>query len=288
MSEFKFACPVCGQHITADSSTSGQPIECPTCFRKIIVPQAPAVPDTKLILSATQVGEARPPQSDATADLGPLRRRPPRSALPAVAVWLLLLCAAGAAVLVFLGRSSSTDQTQSKKPAPGKRVPRSQYPIPTNITWTLDLTNAAFPETSAAGRIHGSGFFCEKAILQGGRLTLRQGRSGSPDLGITIYLFAQRSEELSGKLVEIRSDRTPPLPRVDLRWKDDQQHSITKTVSQGYALKVAFGETVDGRIPGQIYICLPDDARSFVAGSFDAEIKKPPPPTPHPPQPPKS
>ena len=42
MSEFKFACPVCGQHITADSSTSGGQIECPTCFQKIVVPQAPA------------------------------------------------------------------------------------------------------------------------------------------------------------------------------------------------------------------------------------------------------
>ena len=57
MSEFKFACPVCGQHITADSSASGSQLDCPTCFRKIVVPQAPAA-ETKLLLSATQPGDS--------------------------------------------------------------------------------------------------------------------------------------------------------------------------------------------------------------------------------------
>ena len=39
MSEFKFACPVCGQHITSDASATGKHLECPTCFQKIVVPQ---------------------------------------------------------------------------------------------------------------------------------------------------------------------------------------------------------------------------------------------------------
>ena len=53
MSEFKFTCPVCGQHIAADSTASGAQIECPTCFQKIIIPQAPRA-DSRYILSATQ------------------------------------------------------------------------------------------------------------------------------------------------------------------------------------------------------------------------------------------
>ena len=52
MREFKFACPVCGQHITADATASGGQIACPTCFRNIVVPQAPASEDTKFILAA--------------------------------------------------------------------------------------------------------------------------------------------------------------------------------------------------------------------------------------------
>ena len=41
MSEFKFACPVCGQHITCDAAAAGSQMNCPTCFRKIVVPRAP-------------------------------------------------------------------------------------------------------------------------------------------------------------------------------------------------------------------------------------------------------
>src|SRR5215467_5820303 len=113
MSEFKFACPVCGQHITADSSTSGGQLECPTCFQKIVVPQAPASTDSKFILSAAQVGKPRPtgPQVDS------LVAPPPRKALPmAVAASLLvLLCAAGAAAYVFRGKifKSAGDQADT-------------------------------------------------------------------------------------------------------------------------------------------------------------------------------
>jgi len=42
MSEFKFACPVCGQHMMCDVSHGGQVMECPTCFQKIARPRAPA------------------------------------------------------------------------------------------------------------------------------------------------------------------------------------------------------------------------------------------------------
>ena len=74
MSEFKFACPVCGQHITADSNTGGTQIHCPTCFQKLIVPQAPVAGNTKLILSAVQVAKPRPPGFDTHAELSALRR----------------------------------------------------------------------------------------------------------------------------------------------------------------------------------------------------------------------
>ena len=101
MSEFKFACPVCGQHITADSSTSGGQIECPTCFQKIVVPQAPASQDTKFILSASQVGKPRPASVEGASQLGPLRASSPRSSILAAVVLVLLLGAAGAALFVF-------------------------------------------------------------------------------------------------------------------------------------------------------------------------------------------
>ncbi len=43
MAEFKFSCPQCNQHIQCDTGYSGMQINCPTCQKPIIVPQAPRV-----------------------------------------------------------------------------------------------------------------------------------------------------------------------------------------------------------------------------------------------------
>src|ERR1051325_7910268 len=61
MSEFKFACAVCGQHITADSEIAGSQLQCPTCFRKIVVPQAPSAADPKFIRSEEHTSALQPP-----------------------------------------------------------------------------------------------------------------------------------------------------------------------------------------------------------------------------------
>lgn len=286
MSEFKFACPVCGQHITADSSTSGGQLECPTCFQKIVVPQAPSSADSKFILSASQVGKPRPLPNDTLSDSS--APKPASNAVPIVIAVVVLLGAAGAAAYIFrdkLFKSTPppTQVSQSKSNAPAKKAvdktPMTVNPVPTNFAWTLNLTNIVIPDSPAAGSIHGSGFVCERSTLQGGTLTLRQGKTWPPDLGVTILLVAKQGEELSGKTVEIPADRQPPVPRVVIRWKDEQQEPITHNVgSGGYALKVVFGDAANGRMPGKLYLSLPDETKSFVAGTFDAEIRKPPPP----------
>src|SRR4051794_12612161 len=104
MSEFKFACPVCGQHITADSSTSGGQIQCPTCFQKIVVPQAPTSGDSKFILSAAQVGKPRPVSTNPDGSLDPFPGSPARQSFLMIGVLLLLVGGAGAAVYVFRGK----------------------------------------------------------------------------------------------------------------------------------------------------------------------------------------
>src|SRR5215831_6637256 len=96
MSEFKFACPVCGQHITAAANASGTQLECPTCFQKIVVPQAPSSPDNKLILSASQVSKPRP-QGELPADEQPAKVSRLRSVLPGMILLLVLAAIAGAA-----------------------------------------------------------------------------------------------------------------------------------------------------------------------------------------------
>src|SRR5437867_5613902 len=157
MSEFKFACPVCGQHITADSSTSGTQLDCPTCFQKLIVPQAPASGDSKLIVTAAQVGKPRPVQNDALwQDAAPVPAR--RMSLLAFVLSAIFVLAAGAALYIYREPLMKlvSPRTTSRTPPPRLqvKVPRTVYPIPTNISWTLNLTNVVIPNATASGALH--------------------------------------------------------------------------------------------------------------------------------------
>ena len=40
-------------------------------------------------------------------------------------------------------------------------------------------------------------------------------------------------------------------------------------------MKLEFGPAAAGKVPGRILLCVPDKEESLVAGTFNAEIKKP-------------
>ena len=296
MSEFKFACPVCSQHITSDSSASGTQIECPTCFQKLVVPQPPAA-DQKLILTATLAGAKRTTQAEAIAEAAS-RPKSRNRALPVSSVVFFLLLVGAAAFVAYRsgylrnGAPKTRGGAQTNGPASGQaNVPPavvfiSPYLVPSNSTWTLSLTNVEFPENPVTGRIEAAGFGLERATIERGALNLRQGKAWPPDLGITIVFFSHTPEELGGKTIEVSADRTPPLPRVTKRWKTGQGEVRTREFHSGYALKAVFEKPKEGRLPGKIYLALPDEEKSFISGTFTAEIRKPQPKKPPAPKPP--
>jgi DNA-directed RNA polymerase subunit RPC12/RpoP len=281
MSDMKFACPVCGQHITANSAASGTQMECPTCFQKIVVPTRSG--DSKLIYSATKVATPRPHEPafpTGPAPATPAANRPRLLAL----VSLMAAAALALSFVVYLKvqgraerkRAAAELAAQVSSNAASAPLPWvSPHPIPEDLKWTLDLTNAVIPDAIAVGRVQGHGFKLGRATLQGGTLSFRQGKDWPPDLGITITLFAHHPEELSGKTIKVWPERPSPVPKVVLRWKDDRRNPCSSDIRSGYAMQLSFGNPSDGKIPGSIYICLPDDEKTFIAGRFLAEIRKP-------------
>ncbi len=194
------------------------------------------------------------------------------------------------AILLIGGGAAAFFVLQKKNPLPPKPQPdkvevaqKKPEPEKTNapvsgIEWKLDLSDAKIPDGNVAGRIHGRDFNYERAILQGGQLSLRHGSGGTTELGIGIYLFAKAGEELSGQTVNIDTNRARGT-RVSLRWKDGAQ-ARSQNFTNGYAMKLEFSTATNGRISGKIYLCAPDDDKSSIAGLFDAEIRKPVPPKP--------
>jgi hypothetical protein len=141
--------------------------------------------------------------------------------------------------------------------------------------WTLDVATAFIPDSPAAGKIHGRRFTCDRAIFQGGALSLIHGTETVPESSVTVFLFAQRPEHLTGKSLEVGADRTGRRPRVLMGWRTGQQPPVTETVETGYALQIAFGNLDEGKLPGIIFLGVPDEKKSFVAGTFMAEVLKP-------------
>ncbi|MSU59729.1 MAG: hypothetical protein EXS35_16440 [Pedosphaera sp.] len=279
MSEFKFACPVCGQHITCDSATSGTQMECPTCFGKLVVPQPPVAASSHLVLTAARVSN-RPAPTVATDALTPAAKSFPVAAVMIVVV----LCAAAGAAVVFRDKLFKPSRPHvaavtNSEPAQTREMNLPVVTRPAEDTnWTLSLAEVKIPEGRATGWINGRHFAFDRATVQGGTLSFRQGKNWPPEVGVTIQLVARQGEDLAGKTVNIETNRDHP-PRVTLRWKEAEQPR-NQMVREGYALRLEFGAVAGNRLPGKIYLCTPDDAKSWVAGTFEAEIKKPAPPKP--------
>ncbi|MEK7781823.1 MAG: hypothetical protein AAB370_10035 [Verrucomicrobiota bacterium] len=280
MSEFKFACPVCGQHITCDAGSSGTQMDCPTCFRKLVVPQAPASGSKNFVLTAAAAQTRKIPLPSA-GQTRPVS--PPATKIPVALIVLgIVICAAGAGAFIFRGKlfSSSKPEGSAETNALVQVEKKSVVPVvllPPSTNWTLNLADAKIPDAPASGSVMGRAFTIERAVIQGGKLDLRQGPKWPPDVGVSIHLFAERAEELAGKTVVLESTRTN-APRVILRWKEDQDKAVTKEFRKGYAARVEFGPVTNSRLNGKIYLATADDAKSYAAGTFSAEIRKPAPP----------
>lgn len=283
MSEFKFACPVCGQHITADSKDTGSQISCPTCFRKIVVP--PSSGEAKFVISASEANKPRPPQTTPPPAEGMEHQSQKTPISIALIVLVVLACGAGATVFALRGKlfhskpdskaPDTTAETNQTGTAGQPAVVRPDY-TGSNL-WTLELAREEFPEMSLAGSLHHQAFELGRATLSGSNLTLRVGRNGPVELGLNIYFFNRQAEELSGKTADVKPTDTT-APRVVLHWKEAERRS--QTFHNGYAMKVEFGPAANGEIPGKLFICLPDESKSWIAGSFNAEIRKPGPAKP--------
>ena len=259
MSEFKFACPVCGQRMAVDSSASGAQVECPTCFQIVVVPKAPAE-GSKYQLSATQYIKPviLPPAASTKAASPVVHQR--KSALLIFA--LILACAVVTALVV----REKIVQSQ-----PG-RMAMAVSPL-----WTLDLTNAVFPKRAAAGEIHGRDFVYRQAVLLHDFLTLRSGNGWQSEMAANIFLVhtadsPNAAEMLSGRSFEVGSNQTGSIPAVSLVWRDGNMR-VTETFTNGYAMKLEFGTVSSNQLPGKIYLCLPDEMKSCVTGTFTAEIQ---------------
>jgi len=152
----------------------------------------------------------------------------------------------------------------------------------TNSLWNMDLANAEFSDQPAQGRIRGEDFKVTSATVRNGVITFRQGSGDPLQRQVMLFTSMTNNSMLAGKTYAIApSDMElagEKMPAVHVAWKNPSGRGQRARVFQnGYALKLALGaEGADARIPGRIYLCLPDNEQSYVAGTFTLELNAPP------------
>jgi hypothetical protein len=142
----------------------------------------------------------------------------------------------------------------------------------TGSGWTLDVRDVTIPGGGVSGTIHGSNFQLKRAIFRNGNLKFL---SMDGQESVLIYNLGQSIENKSMEF-QTASANDNDAPKIEIGWKD-QGENKTETFQDGYAMELKFAAAKGRRIRGQIYLCLPDDSKSYIAGSFTVILPKPKP-----------
>jgi hypothetical protein len=135
-----------------------------------------------------------------------------------------------------------------------------------------DVSAQPIPDKLAAGKVGGKEFKVEKATLDQSMaiLELRHG----DDMKFVIFLFEDDSDSFDGKNYKVTPKQDAAPPHIHLSYEvEGKDMPNAEVFTEKYTMKLEFGTAKDGRIPGKIHLRLPDEARSFVVGTFEAEIK---------------
>jgi hypothetical protein len=181
---------------------------------------------------------------------------------------------------------TAAQRTDASAAAKNDNDPASQTEVRDSATnsarvaapvWTMEIKSVSIPEGQAQGTIGGTAFKAEAVrldpVAQMHLLTLRQGGKMYADREILVYLRLKAGETIDGKSWEIDSSVRPGIPQVVKRWlPDPNRPPQSKAFPSGYAMKLEFGETKDGTLPGKIFVALPDPEKTVVAGTFEAKL----------------
>ena len=130
------------------------------------------------------------------------------------------------------------------------------------------------PAAPAKGQVHGKPFAVENSYIESGVLTLRLGKEVTADLEVKVILPGTPWETPAGKKYKVTEAGGADTPQVVLAWKEEGQNTPSEQkFTNKYTMVLEFGQEKDKKLPGKIQLNLPDETKSNVAGTFEADIR---------------
>ena len=125
------------------------------------------------------------------------------------------------------------------------------------------------PQAPIVGKIFGVDFNLKTVDLEkSGALVLKDGPNT-----IFVFLPIKFGQGLENKSWEFPATPMPGKATPAVHVHVHQPIVKAEAFGEGCAVKIEFGKEQDSKVPGKLYICLPDPAKSYFAGSFTVELK---------------
>jgi hypothetical protein len=137
---------------------------------------------------------------------------------------------------------------------------------PVTTGWSSDINMVSFPDQPVDGKLHGMDFNLKSAILHAANLRL------TAESGLELEILGL-DEPAEGQSYQIQPADAGANPHVKLTWNEDGVVQ-SATFAKGYGMKLQFGLAKNRRVSGKIYLCLPDNSKSWVAGTFELRLPK--------------
>jgi hypothetical protein len=287
MSEFTFPCPLCQQDITCGAQYYGQPLQCPICQGEITAPAAEAKPTGSLGIKKAPVEKHAPvlPKFHTKQVVAPKKSGVGKILIGTASILVALVAlffvvrytGLNSHLPAFLGgpnpaAAEAAAAAAAETAAAAAATPEAPPLPPPPVVWTTNLANIVIPTNAAYGKISTNEFKYDTARVDNGSLALRQGTNAIPEMELGVFFGMKVGESLSGKKIEV-TPQARVAPRVWKKWKVEGKTALQQKVySKGYTMKLQFGEVSEDKVPGTIYLCLPDEEQSVVAGSFVAGV----------------
>jgi DNA-directed RNA polymerase subunit RPC12/RpoP len=183
-------------------------------------------------------------------------------------------------------RASSTVRRQTTPAGPNARpspaspnqvalaVPVAPRPVDPRLT-TNPLT-AEIPDAPIAGKVRGRDFKPDAVAITGSGLTLKQGKEFFPDASVTLFLRFGAGEILDGRKLAIGPQAQPGVAYSIHVARKETKSGVpnTEIVTGNYAMRLEFGTRQGNKIPGKIYLELPQSLETKIAGNFEATVSR--------------
>jgi len=152
-----------------------------------------------------------------------------------------------------------------------------EKPVPP--MWSLDIEKAKLQRGKVNGKLAGTNFVAGGVFVDvngvANVLSIREGTNAFSDRDLMVYLKLKPGENLVGQSWTISPDTRTNVPNVVKRWRPNPRFAPQqKSYANGYAMKLEFVNQSEELVQGRIYLALPDNEQSVVAGQFNATLRQ--------------